>query len=81
VYKTDPHTLEELRNNIRPEVSTIPGENPQRVNNNTFCGFIGCICQEGNSFGICCITGEFLPDLTKATLFLSSAAYFNSTIV
>jgi len=27
------HTLEELRNNIHSEISTIAGEEPQRVNN------------------------------------------------
>lgn len=31
--KTNPHTLQELRNNIRSEISANLGEEPQRVNN------------------------------------------------
>jgi hypothetical protein len=36
VYETNPHTLEELRHNIRGEISTISGEELQRVNNIVF---------------------------------------------
>jgi hypothetical protein len=32
-YKTNPHTLEELSNNIRSEISAFSGEEHQRVNN------------------------------------------------
>jgi hypothetical protein len=37
--KTNSHTLEELRNKIRHEISTISGEELQRVNNNVFCRY------------------------------------------
>jgi hypothetical protein len=36
VYKRNPHNLEELKNNILREISTIPGEELQRVNYNLF---------------------------------------------
>jgi hypothetical protein len=32
VYKTNPHTLDELRNNIRPEIWTISAQEHQTVN-------------------------------------------------
>jgi len=32
VYKTDPHTLEEIRNNIGHEISTVSGQAHQRGN-------------------------------------------------
>jgi len=32
LYKTNPHGLEELRNNIRREILTISGQELQRVN-------------------------------------------------
>jgi hypothetical protein len=36
VYETNPHTVEELRNNVRYEISAISGEKLQRVNTNMF---------------------------------------------
>jgi len=33
------HTVEELRNNIQREISTILGEELQRVNNDVFCKY------------------------------------------
>jgi len=38
VYKTDPHTLEKIRNNIGHEISTISGQARQR-------GSIHCLSQ------------------------------------
>jgi len=43
VYKTNPHTLDGPKHNIRLEISTIIGEEPQRVNNIMFCRYIDCI--------------------------------------
>jgi hypothetical protein len=44
--KTNPRTLEELRNNIRHEISTIPGQEIQRVKN-VFRLFTHCIRSKG----------------------------------
>jgi len=47
-YKTNLHTLEELRNNIHSEISMISGE-LQRVNNVSH-GCTKCIRSEGQHF-------------------------------
>jgi hypothetical protein len=36
VYETNPHTLEELKNDIRHVISTISGQEQQRGNKNVF---------------------------------------------
>jgi hypothetical protein len=43
VYKTNPHTLEELRNNIHHGISAISGEELHRVKTNMFCRYTECI--------------------------------------
>jgi hypothetical protein len=43
VYKTNPHTLEKLRNNICCKISAISGEELQRVNTNMFRRDTECI--------------------------------------
>jgi hypothetical protein len=48
VYKTNSHTLEELRNNICHEISAISGEELQRVN--MFHRYIECIQSGGQQF-------------------------------
>jgi len=55
VYKTNPHTLEKLRNIICYEISTISREELQRVNNNAFH-----VYTKGKCFNISCSSGEFL---------------------
>jgi hypothetical protein len=47
-YKTNPHTLEELRNNICREISTISREKLQRVN--VFLRYTECIGSGGQHF-------------------------------
>jgi hypothetical protein len=39
VYKTNPNTLEELRNNTCCKILAISGEELQRVNDNVFCRY------------------------------------------
>ena len=51
VYTTNPHTLEELRYHIRRQISTIAGEELQRVNNSSAL-VLSEIDQEGNIFSI-----------------------------
>jgi len=63
VYKTNPHTLEKLRNIICHEISTISREELQRVNNNAFHGYT-----EGKRFNISCSSGEFLFQFQKAII-------------
>jgi hypothetical protein len=48
VYNTNPHTLDELRNNTCHKISSISREELQTVNNNAFHGYT-----EGKSFNIC----------------------------
>jgi len=60
MYRTNRHTLEELRNNFH-EISTISRQEVQRVNN-TFAGILTAHCQEGNIFSTCCSTALFLLD-------------------
>jgi hypothetical protein len=43
VYKTNPHTLEETRHNFRRQISTVSGEELQRVNKNVFRKDTECI--------------------------------------
>jgi hypothetical protein len=63
VYKTNPHILEELRNDIHCEISAVSREELQRVN--MFSGALSAFGQEGNIFSICCSTGEFLLHFIK----------------
>jgi hypothetical protein len=49
VYKTNPHTLEELRNNIHCETSAISGEELQRANT-VFHRYTECIQLGGQHF-------------------------------
>jgi hypothetical protein len=48
VYKTNTHTLEELGHNIHREISTISGEELQRVN--MFRRYTECIRSGGQHF-------------------------------
>jgi len=48
VYKTNPHTLEEIRYDIRSEISVIPGDF-QRVNK-VFRSCTECIRPRGQHF-------------------------------
>jgi len=57
-HKDNLHTLEEQRNNICCEISTISGEELQRVNN-VFHSRTKGIQSEGNIFNMCYSTGEF----------------------
>jgi hypothetical protein len=49
LYKTNPNTLEDLRNNIRLEISTISGQEHQRVDN-VFRSYTECIRSGGQHF-------------------------------
>jgi hypothetical protein len=59
VYKTTPHTLEELRNITHCEISTISREELQRVKKNVFRRHLNASDPEGNIFSMCCSIGEF----------------------
>jgi hypothetical protein len=50
MYKTNPHTLDALRNNNHHEISAISGEELQRVNNNVFRRYTECIQSGGQNF-------------------------------
>jgi len=50
LYKTNPYTLEELRNNLCREISTIRAEELQMVNNNVFHSCTECIWSGGKYF-------------------------------
>jgi hypothetical protein len=50
VYKTNSHTLEELRYNIRLETLTISGEELQRFNNNVFCRYTESVSPRQQQF-------------------------------
>jgi hypothetical protein len=56
--KDNLHTLEELRNNIHSEISTISGKELPRVNN-VFHSCMEGIQSGGIIFINCCNTGEF----------------------
>ena len=60
MYRTNHHTLEQLRNNFH-EISTISRQEVKRVNN-TFAGILTAYGQEGNIFSICFSTALFLLD-------------------
>jgi len=49
--------VEELKYNVRCEISTISGEVMQIVTSSAVVP--SAFCQEGNIFSICCNTGEF----------------------
>jgi hypothetical protein len=55
VYKTNPHTVEELRYNIRHKIQQFPGKNTRELTCST--GTLSAFSQEGNIFSICCSTG------------------------
>jgi hypothetical protein len=50
VYKRNPHTLEELRNNISREISAISREELKIVNINVFCRYTKCFRSGGQHF-------------------------------
>jgi hypothetical protein len=76
VYKTNPHTLEELRNNIHHEISAISGEELQRVNT-VFYRYNECIQSGRQYFQHCCSTGESLFHFLK--VILTAAVYHRAT--
>jgi RNA polymerase-binding transcription factor DksA len=47
VYNSNPPMEEELKENIRREIANIPGEQLQRVNQNTFRRCDKCLHVEG----------------------------------
>jgi hypothetical protein len=49
VYSDNPRT-EELKENIRREISNIPAEHLQKVNQNLFRRGEECLCVEGQNF-------------------------------
>jgi hypothetical protein len=53
--------MEERRNKIRRDISTIPGKGLHRVKNNVFRRYT----EEGNIFSFCCRTGECLSDFLR----------------
>jgi len=56
VYKKNPHTLEEVRYNIRREISVISGV------------VLSAFGQKGKIFSICCSTGDVLLDFVKVVI-------------
>jgi RNA polymerase-binding transcription factor DksA len=50
VASSNPRTEEELKENIRREISHIAAENLQKVNQNFFCWCEGCLRVEGLHF-------------------------------
>ena len=66
--------LEEIRNYIRREISTISGQEFQRLNTCS-AGVLPAFSREGNVFSFCCSTGGFLLDFLKvivtANIFLA----------
>jgi hypothetical protein len=61
--KTNPHTLEELSNDIRREIATIFRQELHRVTNNSSRSCFSAFGQEDNIFTICCGTDKCLLDL------------------
>jgi hypothetical protein len=49
-YKTNPHILEQPKNNVRPEISAITGEELHRVDSNVFRRYTECIRSGGQHF-------------------------------
>jgi hypothetical protein len=66
-YKTNPHALEELSNNIRSDISAISGEELRRVNN-FLRSFTECIRSGKPDFNTYCSTGGFLLDFLKVII-------------
>jgi len=66
VYKANPHTLEELRNNIRSEIATTSVE-LQTIKPTLSGVMLIAFGHEGYIFSICCSTGEFLLDFVFIT--------------
>jgi len=66
-YKTNPHTLEELRIYTHSGISTISGEELQRVNN-FFHSCTECIRSEGIYFQHLCCTCDLLLDFPKVVI-------------
>jgi hypothetical protein len=60
VYKTNPHTLEELRRNICHEIWHFLGKNSRKLTPVCSAGTLSAFGQEDNIFSICCSSGEFL---------------------
>jgi hypothetical protein len=68
VYKTNPHTLEELRHNTAARFKQFPGKNSRELTTMCSAGTLSAFGQEGNIFSICCSTGEFLLDFVKVVI-------------
>jgi hypothetical protein len=68
VCKTNSHTLEELRNNIRREISAISWKNSRELTSSCSAGTLSAFGQESNIFSICCSAGAFLLHFLKAIL-------------
>jgi hypothetical protein len=62
-----PHTLEELRYNIRREISTISGEEFQKVQKSSAV-VLSAFVQEGNIFSTCRSTGNVLLEFLKVAV-------------
>jgi hypothetical protein len=50
VYSNNPRTEEELKENMRREISHIPAVHPQKVNQNLFLQCEECLHVEGQHF-------------------------------
>jgi hypothetical protein len=67
VYKTIPHTLEELRNNICSEISAISRDELRELAMYS-AGTLSAFSQKGNIFSTHCSTGESLLCFLKVIL-------------
>ena len=50
VYQNNPHTLEELKDNIRTEITAIPDEELMRVNRNFLQRCERCVAAQRHNF-------------------------------
>jgi hypothetical protein len=50
VYRNNPQTEEEMKENFRQEISNIPAKHLQKANQNLFRWFNECLCVEGQHF-------------------------------
>jgi hypothetical protein len=58
VCKTNPHTLDELRNNTGHDISTICGKSSRKLK--CSANILSAFGKEGKILSICCSIGEFL---------------------
>jgi hypothetical protein len=69
VYKTNPHTLKELRNNTHQEISATSGEELHTdLTPSCSADTLGAFSQDGSIFSICCSTGKILLHFLKVIL-------------